>query len=174
LESPAGVGFSLCPDRHECRFDDNNSADDNLQAVLAMLQKFPEIQNNDLYIAGESYAGIYVPKLVDRLDKYIQANSKSADVYVPNLKGFMVGNGVTDWRYDTTPAFLQLAYYQGIFDEKAYQSMQKNCDFKDLNFGTNTSIACEAAILKIYRLTAQLNTYDMFGKCYQDTGSMTL
>ena len=37
LESPAGVGYSLCPDRKECKFNDNNSADDNLQAVLGML-----------------------------------------------------------------------------------------------------------------------------------------
>ena len=37
VESPAGVGFSICPDKSECAFDDNNSADDNLQAVLAIL-----------------------------------------------------------------------------------------------------------------------------------------
>lgn len=37
LESPAGVGFSICGDPTECKFDDNNSGDDNLQAVLALL-----------------------------------------------------------------------------------------------------------------------------------------
>ena len=37
LESPAGVGYSICPDPAECKFDDNNSADDNLNAVLALL-----------------------------------------------------------------------------------------------------------------------------------------
>ena len=30
LESPAGVGFSICGDATECKFDDNNSADFNL------------------------------------------------------------------------------------------------------------------------------------------------
>ena len=30
LESPAGVGFSICGDATQCKFDDNNSGDDNL------------------------------------------------------------------------------------------------------------------------------------------------
>lgn len=30
VESPAGVGFSICGDQKECDFDDDNSADDNL------------------------------------------------------------------------------------------------------------------------------------------------
>jgi carboxypeptidase C (cathepsin A) len=38
IESPAGVGYSICGDPAECKFDDNNSADDNLVAVLYLLQ----------------------------------------------------------------------------------------------------------------------------------------
>lgn len=106
LESPAGVGFSVCGDRTECKFNDDNSADDNLIAILEMLEKFPEINKNDLYISGESYAGIYVPKLAQRLDHYIQHNSQRSNAYVPNFKGFMIGNGVTNWKYDGTPAFV--------------------------------------------------------------------
>jgi len=64
IEAPAGVGFSTCPNATECSFDDNNSADDNWIALYnLMTQKFSDLQNNDLYLAGESYAGIYVPKL---------------------------------------------------------------------------------------------------------------
>ena len=44
IEAPAGVGFSICPDTTECQWDDNNSADDNLIAVLNILtMKFPEL-----------------------------------------------------------------------------------------------------------------------------------
>ena len=107
LESPAGVGYSVCGDPKECKFDDDNSGDDNRDAVLALLQKFPEIMKNDLYIAGESYAGIYIPKLVKRLDTFIVANKDNKDIYKPNLKGFMVGNGVTNWKYDADPAFVE-------------------------------------------------------------------
>jgi carboxypeptidase C (cathepsin A) len=34
IEMPAGVGYSICGNPAECNFDDHNSADDNLQAVL--------------------------------------------------------------------------------------------------------------------------------------------
>lgn len=71
LENPAGVGYSVCGEKEECNFNDDNTADDNRDAVLALLQLFPEINTNSLYIAGESYAGIYIPKLVDKLDQYI-------------------------------------------------------------------------------------------------------
>ena len=75
IESPAGVGFSICTDT-DCTQDDDKSATDNLAAVLDLLtNKFPELQANDLYIAGESYAGIYVPKLTALLDKYITDNT---------------------------------------------------------------------------------------------------
>lgn len=107
LDQPAGVGYSMCGDETKCVFDDDNSADDNKDAVLALLQKFPEIMNNELYIAGESYAGVYIPKLVKRLDDYIVANKDNTTVYKPNLKGFMVGNGVTHWKYDADPAMVE-------------------------------------------------------------------
>jgi serine carboxypeptidase-like clade 2 len=42
LESPADVGFSLCPEKKECSWNDENTADDNLLAVLNLLKKFPE------------------------------------------------------------------------------------------------------------------------------------
>ena len=46
IESPAGVGYSICDkDKAEgkCAFNDTNSADDNMAAVLALLPKFEEI-----------------------------------------------------------------------------------------------------------------------------------
>ena len=52
IEMPAGVGYSICGNVTECVFDDNNSADDNLLAVLYLFQnKFTAIQNNSLYIS---------------------------------------------------------------------------------------------------------------------------
>lgn len=75
---PAGVGYSICGKQSECVFDDNNSADDNLKAVVYLFQnKFTAIQNNSLYVSGESYAGIYVPQLALRIDRFINSTKPS-------------------------------------------------------------------------------------------------
>ena len=116
IESPAGVGFSYCNSTEDCTFDDNSSADDNLQALLEWFKSYSEYLTNDLYISGESYAGIYVPYLVDRIDTY--NNETSGDKL--NLVGFMVGNGVTNWKFDTTPAYTNIAYWHGLYSQEMY------------------------------------------------------
>lgn len=68
--------------------------------------KFPEFFKNDLYLAGESYAGIYVPWLALKIDQYNEQETKNDF----NLKGFMVGNGCTDWSIDTLPATIDMLY----------------------------------------------------------------
>jgi len=70
IESPAGVGFSYCDDMKLCKFDDESSSLDNLDALISFFQKFPEYRSHDLYISGESYAGVYVPYLAWRIDTY--------------------------------------------------------------------------------------------------------
>ena len=43
--------------------NDMTSSEDAFVALQAWYTKFPEFKVNDLYISGESYAGIYVPYL---------------------------------------------------------------------------------------------------------------
>jgi carboxypeptidase C (cathepsin A) len=79
-----------------------------------------------LYISGESYAGIYVPYVTNAMDQYIVANENNTDVFKPNLKGFMVGNGCTNWDFDTTPAYIEMAYWHGLYDTDLYNTIQEN------------------------------------------------
>lgn len=129
FESPAGVGYSICGDPAECAFNDTNAADDNLAAFLALMTtKFPELQGNDLYISGESYAGIYVPLLAERIDWYLgNCTISGTCTYKPNLKGFMVGNGVTDYKYDLFPGTFEMAFWFGFIDMTLYNNLKTYC-----------------------------------------------
>jgi carboxypeptidase C (cathepsin A) len=134
IESPAGVGYSYCGDMTECKFTDTSSAEDALQAILYWYnEKFPEYQNHELYVSGESYGGIYVPYTTYAIHKYNKYYENDADVFKPNLKGFIVGDGVTNWNYDTTPAFIEMAFWHGLYDIDMYNEKNSlSCDFSNL------------------------------------------
>jgi len=75
IEQPAGVGFSYFKNTtqmNDYMFNDDNVAVDNLHAVLGWYEMFPEFKTNDLYISGESYAGIYVPYLLNAIHHHNQ------------------------------------------------------------------------------------------------------
>jgi len=128
--------------------------------------------NNDLYISGESYAGIYVPKLAQRVDKYITDNTGKSGIYIPKLKGIMVGNGVTNWKYDTTPAFVKMGYWHGLYDDDLYNQI-KDCDYSYYQFDKDkVTPDCKTALDRFNTLTASINGYDVFGKCYTSTEQM--
>ena len=96
-----------------------------------MTTRLTELQLNDLYIAGESYAGIYVPKLAALMDDYI-VNKKGP--YLPKLKGFMVGNPVTDHLVDGKPMQFEMAYWYGLIDDGLYNNVNKNCNLSYWDF----------------------------------------
>ena len=69
---------------------------DNYNALLDFFNKFSEYRSNRFWIAGESYAGKYIPDLAVELDKYNEEATNKID-----FKGIMVGNGVMTFRnYD--------------------------------------------------------------------------
>lgn len=46
------------------------------------------------------------------MDKF---NSNTTNTFNFNLKGFIVGNGVTNWKYDGDPSLLKIGYYFGLY-----------------------------------------------------------
>ena len=86
----------------------------------------------------------------------------------------MVGNGVTNWKYDTTPAFVEMAYWHGLYDDDLYATL-KNCDLSFYQWNADKLNAeCKAAMDRFDTLTAQINGYDVFGKCWKSTAAMKM
>ena len=56
--------------------------------MLNFFKAYPEFSKNDFYITGESYAGIYVPTLANRI-----VDGNAAGLPFINLKGIAVGDG---------------------------------------------------------------------------------
>jgi carboxypeptidase C (cathepsin A) len=100
-----------------------------LAALLAWYEKFPDYQAHDLWLSGESYAGIYVPLLASQIHNYKVLMGDYG--FAPNLKGMLVGNGVTDWEFDTLPATAEMGYQHGLFDYSK-EVVRKDCHFEYL------------------------------------------
>ncbi|XP_057843141.2 serine carboxypeptidase-like 26 [Cryptomeria japonica] len=96
LDSPAGVGFSYSNTTSDYdNANDLNTARDAYTFLLNWFERFPQYKNREFYIAGESYAGFYVPELADTILK----NNNSQTPFV-NLKGVMIGNGLMNFEMD--------------------------------------------------------------------------
>lgn len=138
-----------------------------MAAVLAWFDKYHEYQNHELYISGESYGGIYVPYLVNQIHHHNKANLSKPDVFKPNLKGMMVGNGVTNWDYDTIPAYIELANAHSFMNPVDYEQMKAlKCDYSGIPFDRPISDECNKLLDNFSADTAGINVYDTLGKCF--------
>ena len=91
-----------------------------------------------------------------------------------NFKGFMVGNGVTNWAYDTFPAYIEMGYWRGLYDTNTYDYMHanhcpieyENFEFKDFK---KMKYECQTVANKFDVLTKDINVYNINGQCYRPT-----
>ncbi|XP_016457465.1 serine carboxypeptidase-like 25 isoform X2 [Nicotiana tabacum] len=125
LETPAGVGFSYS-NRSSDLLDtgDYRTAKDSLQFLIHWMNRFPRYRHREVYITGESYAGHYVPQLAREIVHY-NANSKNPI----NLKGFLVGNAVTDNYYDNLGT-VTYWWSHAMISDKTYKQLVNTCDFR--------------------------------------------
>jgi len=94
LESPSGVGFSYS-DNGNYLTGDNDTAAGNYNFLLGFFEAFPEFASNPFYIAGESFAGYYVPQTA-----YAVMKGNAAGNAKINLLGFAVGNPSFDFQIE--------------------------------------------------------------------------
>lgn len=151
IEQPAGVGYSTCDEAAhpaDCNHTDESSSVDNLKVLLAWFDRFSDrpFKSNQVFIAGESYAGVYVPWLSWQVAQW-NANQTDPASKI-NLSGFFVGNGVTNWTYDTAPATVDVAYYRSLMASADWQEFQRlQCNVSGLPLGDLSHATPECRML---------------------------
>ncbi|KAL4814016.1 pheromone-processing carboxypeptidase kex1 [Aspergillus spinulosporus] len=170
VDQPVGTGFS---------FANTNSylheLDEMAAQFITFLEKwfavFPEYERDDIYIAGESYAGQYIPYIAkaiqDRNEDIHEKHSSSARW---NLRGLLIGNGWIS-PAEQYPAYLSFAYEEGLVEEgsklgKELEALLSVCKSK-METGLKISItACENVLNKLLDKTLDsnnqcINMYDI-------------
>jgi carboxypeptidase C (cathepsin A) len=160
LEQPKGVGFSYCDDTTKrCVNTDESTAIDGHEFLVNFFHAFPEYKQNDFYITGESYAGLYIPMLMDQIDSHND---------IPNFKGSMIGNGCwgSDCFYGMTEPEIDYHIFEGhgLISYPLKLSIDEACtDFQ------NPSSQCEKLLGESNRLASDFNVYNIYDLCNGDS-----
>ncbi|KAL5675481.1 hypothetical protein ACJX0J_011612, partial [Zea mays] len=152
LEAPVGVGFSYANRTSDLRrLGDRVTAQDSYAFLLGWLDRFPEFKGRDLYIAGESYAGHYVPQLAELIYEGNKGASRDRAI---SIKGFMIGNAVLNDATDQL-GMVEYAWSHAIISDELYSAVRRDCDsFKEEADGGRPGKGCSPA------LRAFLGAYD--------------
>jgi len=158
LEAPAGVGFSFSPVASEERNGDNGTAADNLAALEQFFLKFPEFKSNPFYVSGESYGGVYVPTLSQKI---YQAGA----AFGGNMSGYLVGNGVFD-HTEALPTHAAFAAGHGFLSTAFAAKVDAACgDY------SKVTVKCTALLARVSAFEVDMNGYDAYRTCYQPGGA---
>uniref|UniRef100_G3PTQ4 Carboxypeptidase n=1 Tax=Gasterosteus aculeatus aculeatus TaxID=481459 RepID=G3PTQ4_GASAC len=157
VESPAGVGYSYSDDRKYAT-DDDQVADDNYKALQSFFAKFPNFTQNEFFIFGESYGGIYAPTLS------LRVATGAAKI---NFKGFSVGNGLSSFELNDQ-SLIYFGYYHGLFGEDLWRDLNINCcDKESCDFYNTSSAQCNTLVNVAFGIvySSGLNEYALYLDC---------
>uniref|UniRef100_A0ACD5UKU0 Uncharacterized protein n=1 Tax=Avena sativa TaxID=4498 RepID=A0ACD5UKU0_AVESA len=122
LDSPVGAGFSYSATEEGNKISDTRTVDQIAIFLTKWYEEHPEFLLNPLYIAGESYSGLIVPPLTFQIARGIE----KGDGPLLNLKGYILGNPLTDRKIDMASKF-PYVHRMGLISDKQYEMYMESC-----------------------------------------------
>ncbi|XP_024990476.1 serine carboxypeptidase-like 27 [Cynara cardunculus var. scolymus] len=163
IDSPAGVGFSYTNTSFDQITGDQRTAKDAYAFLVNWLLRFPQYKHRPIYIAGESYAGHYVPQLsqiIVRLNKGV----KNPEI---NFKGFLVGNPLLDDYHDNIGTF-EFWWNHGLISDTTYQILNETCPYDSFLFPSGD---CYRYLLQAYSEFGDINFYGIYDPPCHELGT---
>ncbi|KAL3718187.1 hypothetical protein ACJRO7_003340 [Eucalyptus globulus] len=139
----------------------------------AFFAAHPQLAKNDFYITGESYAGHYIPAFAAR----VHQGNKAKDGIQINLKGFAIGNGLTnpEIQYE---AYTDYALNMKLITQSDHDNINamlpdckqgiKQCAAEGGNACVNSYEDCTSIFNKIMDIAGDINYYDIRKSCEGD------
>ena len=95
-----------------------DGATEFLNFMIAFITKYPEYNNRPVVIAGESYAGKYIPEFSAKISAYnrYQKSSLNADKVIINVVALLVGDPFVTGLLHTTQTY-KLPLGLGLIDQ---------------------------------------------------------
>ncbi|XP_058071450.1 serine carboxypeptidase-like 31 [Magnolia sinica] len=155
LESPVGVGFSYSNTTSDYTIlGDDLTANDTYTFLHKWFNKFPSYRKRSFYIAGESYAGKYVPELAE----VIYDMNKDPSLHI-DLKGFLLGNPETsdalDWQ-----GLVDYAWSHAVVSDETHKVIKSSCNFYSDDTWSNEE--CTRAVDEVMKQYHQIDIYSLY------------
>ncbi|OIW05826.1 hypothetical protein TanjilG_23612 [Lupinus angustifolius] len=164
VDQPIGTGFSYSSDDDDIRTDETGVSNDLYDFLQAFFKEHPQFSKNDFFITGESYAGHYIPALASRVHK----GNKAKEGIPINLKGFAIGNGLTNPGVQY-PAYTDYAVDKGLITKEDQVSINRlipDCEQGikecETDGGDTCSLAystCQNIFESILSITGNINIF---------------
>ncbi|KAJ0700726.1 putative carboxypeptidase D [Helianthus annuus] len=167
LESPAGVGFSYSNKSSDYKTPgDAQTAKDSFTFLINWLERFPEYKTRDFYIAGESYAGHYIPQLAQLI---IRSNEDDKHTFI-NLKGIAIGNAFIDDETQRKGKH-DFLWSRSMVSDEIHDGIVANCDF---SWNSVLSDICKAYINEENYIVGNVFPFDIYAPlCLNGTSAKT-
>lgn len=127
IDNPVGTGFSFTDDVKGYVTDETQVGAGLYEVMKQFYTLFPHLQENQLYISGESYGGKYVPAMAYAIH---QKNNDINNNYIMNLHGMAIGNGWSDpiHQLEAGDYLYQLGFIDDNLLEKFHEYEKKGID----------------------------------------------
>jgi len=172
LSMPPPIGFSYCLPKgpsatgNDCGpWNDFSTAQVTYTAIKSFFKRFPQYADRDVWLSGESYAGVYVPEIV----KLVLANQPQNGI---NLKGFLVGDACTPPAICGAAAVgpywnIEFLYGKGAISNKLYDEIFGVCSQDELRYGVKTD-PCQQSVNKVSTEAGGYWAYGFYDDCWYE------
>ncbi|KAI9716034.1 MAG: Cell death protease [Chrysothrix sp. TS-e1954] len=163
VDQPVGTGFSYV-DTNAYIHELDEMADHFVAFLERWFEVFPDYAHDDLYLAGESYAGQHIPYI----SRAILERNKKKTLSAPwHLAGMLIGNGWID-PVAQYPSYLQFSYAENLIIPgssiaSTVEASQKAC-MEVLNAGAKDHVdsgSCEKVLQTILDQTKNRQAPEM-------------
>ncbi|KAJ4968690.1 hypothetical protein NE237_015391 [Protea cynaroides] len=155
VDSPVGTGFSYSISSQGHQTGDFKTSKQLYQFLTKWMFDHPEFLNNHFYVAGDSYSG----KIVPLVAKEISDGNEAGNGLLINLKGYLLGNPITDLAFDRNK-IVPFCHGMGLIPDELYESLKRSCGGNYIQIEP-TNVQCLKDMQSFHKCISGLNPYQI-------------